>query len=76
MAFFDNSVCWKTNDKMVRAMDQADEEKDPLNRDTLNVISVAQLEKICCRLGNIKHQIIVHEGSRVLTIASITRAFL
>jgi len=72
MTFFDNSVCWETNDKMVRAMDQVDEEKDPLNRVTLNVISVAQLEKICCRLCNKKHQIIVHEGSRVLTVASIT----
>jgi len=48
MAFFDNSVFWENNDKMVRAMDQVDGEKDPLNHVTLNVISVAQLEKSCC----------------------------
>jgi len=53
-------------------MDQVDGEKDPLNRITLDVISVAQLEKICCRLFNKKHQIIVDEASRVLTVASIT----
>jgi len=51
-------------------MEQVDEEKDPLNCVTLNVISVAQLERICCRLCNNKHQIIVHEASRVLTVAS------
>ena len=57
---------------MVRAMEQVDEEKDPLNCVTLNVISVAQLERICCRLCNKKHQIIVHEASIVLAVASIT----
>lgn len=57
---------------MVRAMDQVVEEKDPLNCVTLNVISVAQLERICCRLCNKKHQIIVHEASIVLAVASIT----
>jgi len=72
MAFFDNSVCWDNNDKMVRVMDQVVEEKDPLNCVTLNVISVAQLERICCRLCNKKHQIIVHEASIVLAVASIT----
>ena len=43
MAFFDNSVCCETNDKMVREMDQVDGERDPLKRVTLNDISVAQL---------------------------------
>src|SRR6218665_90600 len=71
MAFFDNSVCWGNNDKKARAMEQVDEEKDPHNCVTLNIISVAQLERICCRLCNKKHQIIVHEASRVLTVTSI-----
>src|SRR6218665_2518669 len=59
MAFFDNSICWENNAKMVRAMDQVVEEKDPLNCVTLNGISVTQLERICSRLCNKKHQIIV-----------------
>ena len=37
MAFFDNSVCWEDNDKMVISMDQVVEEKDPLNCVTWNV---------------------------------------
>src|SRR6218665_1392018 len=69
MAFFDNSVCWENNGKMVRAMDQVVEEKDPLNCVTLNVISVAQLERMCYTLCNKKHQIIVHEASRVLAVS-------
>ena len=44
MAFFDNSVCCETNDKLVKAMDQVDLEKHSLGHATLNVISVAQLE--------------------------------
>ena len=44
MAFFDNSVCCETYDKMVRAVVEVDVEKDPVKQVTLNVISTDKQE--------------------------------
>ena len=77
MVFFDNSVCCETNDKMVRAVEVVDGEKDPLKHTTMIDINFFHSagKHSCCRLCNKKHQIMVHEAqvaSRVLTVASIT----
>ena len=39
MVFFDNLVCCETKDKMVRAVEEVDGEKDPLKHTTMNDIN-------------------------------------
>src|SRR6218665_311171 len=58
MAFFENSVCCGTNNKMVRAVEEVDVEQEPLKHTTMNDINLCRSagKQICCRLCNKKHQ--------------------